>query len=82
LEKAWGYDRHTLHAHGRHNILFCASFAPSHYLNLTDHIIVRAALEQTLGSDEWMLVPDPDIVSMLLEHYREHSGKPVNILTV
>jgi hypothetical protein len=82
LEKAWGYDRNTLHADARHNVLF-RTCIEQFSLMFADELKVNDTMRDLLENDQIMLVPDFETLKTLNEHYMSLLDTPQkNILEV
>jgi hypothetical protein len=81
LEKAWGYDRNTLHADARHNVLFGMCIVRL-YILPAHELEVNETIRDLLENDQIMLVPDFETMKQLKEQYLDTDKPPRNVLDV
>jgi hypothetical protein len=81
LEKAWGYDRNTLHADARHNVLFRTCIVRLCILS-ANRLEVNDTVRDLLENDQIMLVPDFETMKQLKEYYLALDRPPKNVLEV
>jgi hypothetical protein len=83
LEKAWGYDRNTLHADARHNVLFRTCIVRLRVLSAYE-MKVNDTMRDLLEDDQIMLVPDFETMKQFKEQYLDAGAdkSPRNVLDV